>query len=96
MPSAFSKAISNAAAVTLVFPVACEAALQPGVDARPFAITVIVAASSSFASPLGYQTNLMIYGADGYHFLDFMKIGIPLKILLFIVSMICMPYAWPF
>ena len=94
--SAFSEVISNAAAVALVFPIACEVAQQFGVDARPFAIAVTVAASSSFASPLGYQTNLMVYGAGGYRFLDFVKIGVPLKLLLFIVSMICIPYAWPF
>ena len=94
--AAFSEVISNAAAVALVFPIAGEAAHQFGVDARPFAIAVIAAASSSFASPLGYQTNLMVYGAGGYRFLDFVKIGIPLKILLFMVSMICIPYAWPF
>ncbi len=94
--STFSEVISNAAAVALVFPIACEAALQSGVDARPFAIAVTVTASSSFASPLGYQTSLMVYGAGGYRFLDFVKIGIPLKALLFLVSMICIPYAWPF
>ena len=82
--------------VALVFPTACEAALRSRVDARPFAIAVTVAASSSFASPLGHQTNLMVYGAGGYRFLDFVKIVIPLKVLLFLVSMICIPYAWPF
>jgi len=94
--SIFSEVISNAAAVVLVFPIACEAARQFGVDARPFAIAVTVAASSSFASPLGYHTNLMVYGAGGYRFLDFIKIGLPLKVILFVVSMVCIPYAWPF
>jgi len=82
--------------VVLVFPIAREAALQSEVDARPCAIAVTVAASSSFASPLEHQTNLMVYGAGGYRFPDFAKIGIPLKVPLFIVSMICIPYAWPF
>ena len=82
--------------VVLVFPIAREAALQSEVDARPFAIAVTVAASSGFTSPLGYQTNLMVYGAGGYRFLDFAKIGISLKVLLFIASMVCIPYAWPF
>lgn len=82
--------------VAFVFPIACEAALQSGVDARPFAIAVTVAASSSFTSPLGYQTNLMVYGVGGYRFLDFAKIGISLKVMLFIVSTICIPYTWPF
>jgi di/tricarboxylate transporter len=91
-----TECISNAAAVALVFPIAFEAARQFGVDARPFAIAITVAASSSFASPVGYQTNLMVYGPGGYRFTDFLKIGIPLKLLVFVVSMVCIPYAWPF
>jgi di/tricarboxylate transporter len=88
--------ISNAAAVALVFPIALEAAKQFGVDARPFAIAITAAASSSFASPIGYQTNLMVYGPGGYRFSDFLKIGIPLKLLVFVVTIVCIPYAWPF
>jgi di/tricarboxylate transporter len=91
-----TEVISNAAAVALVFPVAFEAARQFGVDARPFAIAITAAASSSFASPIGYQTNLMIYGPGGYKFTDFLKIGIPLKLLVFAVAMVCIPYFWPF
>jgi di/tricarboxylate transporter len=92
----FTELISNAAAVALVFPIAFEAARQFGVDARPFAIAITAAASSSFASPIGYQTNLMVYGPGGYRFTDFLKIGIPLKLLIFAVSMVCIPYVWPF
>jgi di/tricarboxylate transporter len=94
--SILTEVISNAAAVALVFPVALAAAQQFGVDARPFAIAITAAASSSFASPIGYQTNLMVYGPGGYRFTDFLKIGIPLKLLVFAVSMVCIPYAWPF
>ncbi len=91
-----TEVISNAAAVALVFPIALAAAKQFGVDARPFAIAITAAASSSFASPIGYQTNLMVYGPGGYRFSDFLKIGIPLKLLVFTVAMVCIPYAWPF
>ena len=91
-----TEVISNAAAVALVFPIALAAAKQFGVDARPFAIAITAAASSSFASPIGYQTNLMVYGPGGYRFSDFLKIGIPLKLLVFAVAMVSIPYAWPF
>jgi di/tricarboxylate transporter len=91
-----TEVISNAAAVALVFPIAFEAAQQFGVDARPFAIAMAAAASSSFASPIGYQTNLMVYGPGGYRFSDFLKIGIPLKLLVFAVAMVCIPYVWSF
>ena len=87
--------ISNAAAIALVFPIAYEAAQQFGVDARPFAITISAAASSSFASPISYQTNLMVYGPGGYRFSDFLKIGIPLKLLIFAIAIVCIPYVWP-
>jgi di/tricarboxylate transporter len=91
-----TEVISNAAAVALVFPIAFEAARQFGVDARPFAIAITAAASSSFASPIGYQTNLMVYGPGGYRFTDFLKIGIPLKCIVFIMALVCIPYFWPF
>ena len=93
--SFFSEMISNAAAVALVFPISHEVALQFGVDPRPFAIAVTIAASSSFVLPLGYQTNLMVYGAGGYSFSDFVKIGLPLKSILFLVSILCIPHVWP-
>ena len=78
-----------------MFPIAVEAASQFGVEARPFAIAITVAASSSFASPIGYQTNLMVYGPGGYTFTDFLKIGIPLKLLVFVVAMVTIPIFWP-
>jgi len=92
----FTEFLSNAAAATLVFPIAAEAARQLGVDARPFAIAITVAASAAFASPMGYQTHLMVYGPGGYRFNDFLRIGLPLDFLIFIVAMVCIPYAWPF
>jgi di/tricarboxylate transporter len=92
----FTEFLSNAAAAALMFPIAAEAARQFGVDARPFAIAIAIAASAAFASPLGYQTHLMVYGPGGYRFSDFLKIGIPLNLLIFVVAMLCIPYTWPF
>ncbi|MGH7964519.1 MAG: SLC13 family permease, partial [Candidatus Binatia bacterium] len=92
----FTEFLSNAAAATLVFPIAVEAARQLGVDARPFAIAITIAASAAFASPMGYQTHLMVYGPGGYRFNDFLRIGLPLDFLIFAVAMVCIPYGWPF
>lgn len=92
----FTEFLSNAAAAALIFPIALEAARQLGVDARPFAITITVAASAAFASPIGYQTHLMVYGPGGYRFSDFLKIGIPLDFLVFAVAVIVIPIFWPF
>lgn len=92
----FTEFLSNAAAAALVFPVALEAARQLGVDARPFAIAITIAASAAFASPIGYQTHLMVYGPGGYRFSDFLKVGIPLDFLIFAVAVVVIPLFWPF
>jgi di/tricarboxylate transporter len=62
----------------------------------PFAIVIAMAASAGFATPLGYQTHLMVYGVGGYRFSDFVKIGIPLDIVVMIVSLIITPLVFPF
>lgn len=92
----FTELLSNAAAAALVFPVALEAARQLGVDVRPFAIAITVAASAAFASPIGYQTHLMVYGPGGYRFTDFLKIGVPLDLLVFGIAIVVIPFFWPF
>ena len=91
-----TECMSHAPAATLMFPIAAETAQQFGVDIRPFAVTIAIAASAAFASPLSYQTHLMVYGPGGYRFTDFLKIGIPLDLLIFAVAMVCIPWAWPF
>ena len=80
--------ITNIGAVAIVFPVAISLAAQLGIDPRPFAMLVAFAGAASFITPIGYQTNLMVYGPGGYSFNDFMKIGLPMTLLFMLVSTI--------
>jgi di/tricarboxylate transporter len=80
--------ITNIGAVAIVFPVAISLAAQLGVDPRPFAMLVAFAGAASFITPIGYQTNLMVYGPGGYNFRDFMKIGLPMTLLFMLVTTI--------
>lgn len=88
--------ITNNAAAVLVFPVALSLAATLGVDFMPFAMVMIVAASASFSSPIGYQTNLMVYGPGGYQFTDFTKIGLPLNLIVGLIAVSLIPYIWNF
>jgi di/tricarboxylate transporter len=87
--------VTNNAAAVLMFPIAVATAAQAGLDVRPFAMAVAVGASASFLSPIGYQTNTMVYGMGGYHFGDFARVGLPLTILMFIVCGLMIPLGWP-
>ncbi|MCX5663264.1 MAG: SLC13 family permease [Planctomycetota bacterium] len=78
--------ISNAAAAAIVFPLAVATATQAHTDPMPFVLAVLFAASAAFATPIGYQTNLMIYGPGGYRFSDFVRFGLPLNIIAFIIT----------
>jgi di/tricarboxylate transporter len=86
MTSLYTELITNTAAAAFVFPVALSAARQAGADPRPFLIAVAIAASASFATPIGYQTNLMVYGPGGYKFNDFLRIGVPMNLLVGIIA----------
>lgn len=88
--------ITNNAAAVLIFPIALSLAQSMGVDFMPFAMVMIIAASSSFSTPIGYQTNLMVYGPGGYKFTDFMKIGLPLNLIVATVAVSLIPYFWNF
>jgi len=88
--------ITAKAAGMLIFPIAITAATNLNVSATPFAITVMVAAAASFASPHGFQTNLMVYGPGGYRTSDFLRVGGPLSLLLWGISMALIPIIWPF
>src|SRR4051794_14359810 len=88
--------ISNNAAAALAFPFCLESARLLGVNERPFIMAVTLAASYAFASPIGYQTHMMVFGPGGYRFPDFMRVGIPLKLLMWIAAVILLPPIWPF
>jgi di/tricarboxylate transporter len=88
-------ATNNAAAV-LIFPIALSTADNLTVSHLPFAITLMVAASTSFATPTGYQTNLMVFGVGGYHFKDYLLFGLPLTLLVGVVTVVLVPLVWHF
>lgn len=92
----FTELLTNNAAAALVFPIAIATAAKLGVSHVPFAIVIMVAASSGFATPFGYQTHLMVYGPGGYRFSDFLRVGVPLDILFMIVTVAITPLAFPF
>ena len=96
MTNLFTELITNNAAAAFVFPIAHAAALKLGVDPKPFFIAITIAASASFSTPIGYQTNLIIQGMGNYRFVDYVKIGLPLNILCFIVSILLIPLLFPF
>ncbi|RMF82000.1 MAG: SLC13 family permease [Planctomycetota bacterium] len=86
---------SNATAV-LMFPLAMGVAAEMGVDPRPFAIAIASASAAGFATPMSYQTNMMVYGPGGYRFNDFLRVGLPLHLLLWVLAVVLVPMIWPF
>jgi di/tricarboxylate transporter len=88
--------ITNNAAAALMFPFALATAHKLDVNYLPFVITVMMAASAGFATPIGYQTNLMVYGPGGYRFSDYLKVGVPLDLLICAVTVVIAPWAYPF
>jgi len=77
-------------------PIALVAATSLGVDPRPFIFAVCFAASASFVTPIGYQTNMMVFGPGGYKFSDYFKTGLPLAFTLWITASVLLPVFWPF
>ena len=92
----FTEIITNNAAAAIAFPIALSAANQLGVDPKPFFIAICIAASASFSTPIGYQTNMIVQSIGNYKFKDYLKVGIPLNIMAFILSVIFIPMIWKF
>ena len=95
LTSVLTELVSNNAVAVVVTLVAIALGLEIGVDPRPLVVAVMVAASASFATPIGYQTNTLVYGPGGYRFTDFMRVGIPLNISLGMISALVIPLLWP-
>ena len=92
----FTEILTNNAAAVLVFPIALAVAGQLGVDAMPFVMAVMMGASAGFMTPIGYQTNLMIYAPGGYRFSDYLRVGAPLSLVVGLAVLWAIPVFWPF
>lgn len=95
LTSILTELVSNNAVAVVVTPIAIGLAQAVGVDPRPLVVAVMVAASASFATPIGYQTNTMVYGPGGYRFADFLRVGIPLNLSVGILASAVIPFFWP-
>ena len=95
LTSVLTELVSNNAVAVVVTPIAIGLAAEMGIDARPLVVAVMVAASASFATPIGYQTNMLVYGPGGYKFTDFMRVGIPLNLSVGLLASLIIPFMWP-
>ncbi|MFQ5438731.1 MAG: SLC13 family permease [Paracoccaceae bacterium] len=95
LTSILTELVSNNAVAVVVTPIAIGLGAVLGIDPRPLVVAVMVAASASFATPIGYQTNALVYGPGGYKFTDYLKIGIPLNLSVGLIASLLIPWFWP-
>ncbi|WP_420558601.1 SLC13 family permease [Roseovarius sp.] len=95
LTSILTELVSNNAVAVVVTPIAIGLADAMGIDARALVVAVMVAASASFATPIGYQTNTLVYGPGGYKFTDFLKVGVPLNLSVGLLASALIPFIWP-
>lgn len=88
--------LSNATIAVLVTPIAIALAESLGVSPRPFMVAVMMAASAAFATPFGYQTNVLVYKMGGYSYMDFVRIGLPLNLITWVVGVAAIAMVFPF
>ena len=93
--SVLTEVITNNAAAVLMLPIVLELTSKAELHNEPFVFAIMMAASASFATPLGYQTNLMVYGPGGYHFRDFLKVGVPMNFFIGAVTLAVIMLIWP-
>ena len=91
-----SEFITNNAAAALIYPIAIELAQKLGVNPIPFVMVLAIAASASFSTPVGYQTNMMVFGPGGYKYIDYLKVGLPLNLIYTLIPALIAPIIWPF
>ncbi len=94
MTTIFTEIVSNNAVAVIMTPIAISLAASLGMDARALVVAVMIAASCAFATPIGYQTNTLIYGPGGYKFTDFMRVGIPLNLSMSLIASAVIPLIW--
>ncbi len=95
LTSTLTEVVTNNAVAVIVTPIAIGLALSLGVDPRPLVVTVMLAASASFCTPIGYQTNTLVYGPGGYRFTDYLRVGLPLNLLFALTVSLIVPWMWP-
>jgi len=95
LTAVLTEVMSNHAAAAILAPIAFTVAVAADVDPRPFLAAITFAAATSFTTPIGYQTNTMIYAPGGYRFTDFFKVGLPLNVVFFVFSVLLIPLIWP-
>jgi di/tricarboxylate transporter len=88
--------LSNATVAVLITPIAVALAESLGVDPRPFLVGVMMAASAAFATPFGYQTNVLVFNMGGYSYMDFVRVGLPLNLATWVAAMVAIPIVFPF
>jgi di/tricarboxylate transporter len=96
LASVLTEIVSNNAVAVILTPIAIGLATSLGIDARPLVVAVMFGASASFSTPIGYQTNTLVYGPGGYRFTDFLRIGVPLNLLMMVVMSTMIPFFFPF
>ena len=94
--SFFTELMTNNAAAALAFPLSLSIAEHMGVSPMPFFVCICMAASASFSTPIGYQTNLIVQGVGNYRFADFVRVGLPLNIIALLITVLVVPVFWPF